>query len=231
MLPGAAAVACERAGNVAVTMFTLAYTTSASSPATRSNVCLWDATMSGWAELLPVTARLLKVSLVATFAASLVLGSSSMGIAADDGRLEQVRAAEQRLLGSDDEAARFAACQPFTREIAVEGAVVGSFDASLKEGDVPATAALEVRRALSTVIDLGREVAEGDHFYVRYQQTFTLRRYAPLVSLASCGRRLSRRPRDRSPSTAIARWVASSTFGWRTESPRRRLRYACPSTP
>ena len=54
------------------------------------------------------------------------------------------------------------------------GAVVGSFDASLKEGDVPATATLEVRRALSTVIDLGREVTEGDHFYVRYQQTFTL---------------------------------------------------------
>ena len=96
-----------------------------------------------------------------------------MVLAADDVRLEEALAAELRLLGSDDEAARFAAYQPFTREIAVEGAVVGSFDASLKEGDVPATAALEVRRALSTVIDLGREVAEGDHFYVRYQQTFT----------------------------------------------------------
>src|SRR5258708_32627032 len=164
---------CERAGNVAVTMFTLAYTTSASSPATRSNVCLWDATMSGWAELLPVTARLLKVSLVATFAASLVLGSSSMGIAADDWRPEQVRAAEQRLLGSDDEAARFAACQPFTREIAAEGAVEESFDASLIDAGVPAAARLEMQRAFAAAIDLGREVAAGDRFYVRYEQTFT----------------------------------------------------------
>src|SRR5258708_37364917 len=146
VLPGAAAVACERAGNVAVTMFLLAYPTSASSPATRSNVCLWDATMSGWAELLPMTGRLLKVSLVAAFAASLVLGPSSMGIAADDGRPEQVRAAEQRLLGSDDEAARFAACQPFTREIAAEGAVEESIDASLTDAGVPAAARLEVRR-------------------------------------------------------------------------------------
>ena len=44
---------------------------------------------------------------------------------------EVVIPAEQRLLGDDDEAARFAACQPFTREIAVEGTVKGSFDASL----------------------------------------------------------------------------------------------------
>ena len=129
--------------------------------------------MSGWAELLPVTARLSRVSLVATFAASLVLGPSSMGVAADDGRPEQVRAAEQRLLGSDDEAARFAACQPFTREIAGEGAVEESFDASLTKAGVPAAAQLEARRALATAIDLGREVAAGDRFYVRYEQTFT----------------------------------------------------------
>ena len=129
--------------------------------------------MSGWAELLPVTARLLKVSLVATFAASLILGPSSMGVAADDGRPEQVRAAEQRLLGSDDEAVRFAACQPFTREIAGEGAVEESFDASLTDAGVPAAARLETQRALAAAIDLGREVAAGDRFYVRYEQTFT----------------------------------------------------------
>ena len=116
---------------------------------------------------------LLRASVVAAVAAWFICGPLFMVLAADDVRLEEALAAEQRLLGSDDEAAHFAAYQPFTREIAVEGAVVGSFDASLKEGDVPATATLEVRRALSTVIDLGREVAEGDHFYVRYQQTFT----------------------------------------------------------
>jgi murein DD-endopeptidase MepM/ murein hydrolase activator NlpD len=129
--------------------------------------------MSGLAELLPVTARLSRVSLVATFAASLVLGPSAMGVAADDERPEQARAAEQRLLGSDDEAARFAACQPFTREIAGEGAVEESFDASLTDAGVPAAARLEVRRALAASIDLGREVAAGDRFYVRYEQTFT----------------------------------------------------------
>jgi murein DD-endopeptidase MepM/ murein hydrolase activator NlpD len=129
--------------------------------------------MSGWAELLPVTARLSRVSLAATFAASLVLGPSAMGVAADDGRPEQARAAEQRLLGSDDEAARFAVCQPFTREIAAEGPVEESFDASLTDAGVPAAARLEVRRALAASIDLGREVAAGDRFYVRYEQTFT----------------------------------------------------------
>jgi murein DD-endopeptidase MepM/ murein hydrolase activator NlpD len=129
--------------------------------------------MSGLAELLPVTARLSRVSLVATFAASLVLGPSSMAVAADDGRPEQVRAAEQRLLGSDDEAVRFAACQPFTREMAGEGVVAESFDASLADAGVPAAARLETQRALAAAIDLGREVAAGDRFYVRYEQTFT----------------------------------------------------------
>src|ERR1700730_5592770 len=128
--------------------------------------------MSGWAGLLPVTARLSRVSLVATFAASLVPGPSSIGVAADDGRPEQVRAAEQHLLGGDDEAARFAACQPFTREIAAEGAVEESFDASLTDAGVPAAARLEVRQALAPSIDLGREVAAGDRLYVRYEQAF-----------------------------------------------------------
>ncbi len=129
--------------------------------------------MSGLAELLPVTARVSRASLVATFAAALVLGPPSRGVAAGDGRPEQARAAEQRLLGSDDEAARFAASQPFTREIAGEGAVEGSFDDSLAKAGVPAAARLETQRALAAAIDLGREVAAGDRFYVRYEQAFT----------------------------------------------------------
>jgi len=129
--------------------------------------------MSGLGRLLPVAARLSRASLVATFAAALVLGPSSIGVAADDAPHGQVRAAEQRLLGSDDEAARLAACQPFTREIAGEGAVEGSFDASLAKAGVPAAVSLEARRALATAVDLGREVAIGDRFYVRFQQAFT----------------------------------------------------------
>jgi murein DD-endopeptidase MepM/ murein hydrolase activator NlpD len=129
--------------------------------------------MSGLGRLLPVAARLSSAALVATFAAALVLGPSSIGVAADDVPPGQVRAAEQRLLGSDDEAARLAACQPFTREIAGAGAVEGSFDASLAKAGVPAAVSLEARRALATAVDLGREVATGDRFYVRFQQAFT----------------------------------------------------------
>jgi murein DD-endopeptidase MepM/ murein hydrolase activator NlpD len=129
--------------------------------------------MSGLGGLLPVAAILSRAALVATFAAALVLGPSSVGVAADDAPHGQVRAAEQRLLGSDDEAARLAACQPFTREIAGEGAVEGSFDASLAKAGVPAAVSLEARRALATALDLGREVGTGDRFYVRFQQAFT----------------------------------------------------------
>ena len=129
--------------------------------------------MSDLGGLPGVAARLSRASLVATFVAALVLGSSSIGVAADDVRPEQLSAAAQRLLGSDDEAARFAACQPFTREIAGEGAVEGSFDDSLAKAGVPAAARLETQRALAAAIDLGREVAAGDRFYVRYEQAFT----------------------------------------------------------
>ncbi len=129
--------------------------------------------MSDLGGLPGVAARLSRASLVATFVAALVLGSSSIGVAADDVRPEQLSAAAQRLLGSEDEAARFAACQPFTREIAGEGAVEGSFDDSLAKAGVPAAARLETQRALAAAIDLGREVAAGDRFYVRYEQAFT----------------------------------------------------------
>ena len=105
-----------------------------------------------------------RASFIATVAALLICASTSRVIAADDAPPEEARAAEQRLLGTDEEAARFAACQPFTREIAGEGAVQGSFDASLRDAGVPAAARLETRRALATAIDLGREVAAGDRF-------------------------------------------------------------------
>ena len=118
-------------------------------------------------------AILSRASFIATVAALLICASTSRVIAADDAPPEEARAAEQRLLGTDEEATRFAACQPFTREIAGEGAVQELFDASLRDAGVPAAARLETRRALATAIDLGREVAAGDRFYVRYEQTFT----------------------------------------------------------
>ena len=111
--------------------------------------------------------------LIGGFVAWLNFGPNSKSFAANDVRPADASAAEQRLLGDDDEAAHFAACQPFTREIAVEGAVEGSFDASLAAAGMPAAAMLEVQRALAASIDLGREIAAGDHFYIRYKQMFT----------------------------------------------------------
>jgi murein DD-endopeptidase MepM/ murein hydrolase activator NlpD len=109
-----------------------------------------------------------RASFAAAFAASLFLGSVSACIAADE-----ARASEERLLGSADEAARFAAYQPFTREIAVSGGVSGSLDASLAAAGVSAATMLEARQALASMLNLDRDVQPGDRFYVRYEQTFT----------------------------------------------------------
>ena len=118
--------------------------------------------------------KLSRAPLIAAFAAWFICGPTCTGIAADELRPEEARAAEQLLLGSEDEASRFADYRPFTGEIAVQGAVDGSFDASLTKAGVPAVAMLETLRALSPVIDLGREVADGDRFYLRYEQAFTV---------------------------------------------------------
>ncbi len=116
-----------------------------------------------------------RASLAAAFAASLFLGSMSAAVAADNDNAngEDARVAEERLLGSADEDARYLACQPFTRQIGAGGIVGQSFDAALAAAGVPAAAMLEARRALATSIDLGRDLAAGDRFYVRYEQTFT----------------------------------------------------------
>jgi murein DD-endopeptidase MepM/ murein hydrolase activator NlpD len=117
-----------------------------------------------------------RASLAAAFAASLFFGSLSAAVAAaddDNASLEDARIAEERLLGSADENARYLACQPFTRQIAAGGIIAQSFDASLARAGVPVAAMLEARRALAPSIDLGRDVAAGDHFYVRYEQAFT----------------------------------------------------------
>ena len=114
-----------------------------------------------------------RAPLAAAFAASLLFGSMSAAVAADNASLEDARVAEARLLGSADEDARYLACQPFTRQIAADGTIARSFDASLAEAGVPAAAMLEARRALAMSIDLGRDVAAGDQFYVRYEQVFT----------------------------------------------------------
>jgi murein DD-endopeptidase MepM/ murein hydrolase activator NlpD len=116
-----------------------------------------------------------RASLAAAFAASLLFGSMSAAVAADNDTadLEDARVAEERLLGSADMDAQYLACQPFTRQVAASGVIDRSFDASLAEAGVPAAAMLEALRALASSIDLGRDVAAGDQFYVRYEQAFT----------------------------------------------------------
>src|SRR5262245_35851824 len=116
-----------------------------------------------------------RASLVAVFASFLVfdsapggVGSVATGVAGDD-----AGAAEERLLGSADDQARFEAYQIFTREIAADGAVGESLDASLAEARVPAAALLDAREALAGSLDLARDVRRDDRFYVRYEQAFT----------------------------------------------------------
>jgi len=109
-----------------------------------------------------------RASLAAAFAASLLLGSVSAAIAADEARL-----AEERLLGSADEAERFAAYQHFTREIAAGGVVFRSLDAALAQAGVSAATMLEARQAFASLLSLDRDVQPGDRFHVRYDQTFT----------------------------------------------------------
>ncbi|MDP1752691.1 MAG: M23 family metallopeptidase [Reyranella sp.] len=103
--------------------------------------------------------------------AGVLLGPAAAAIA-DDTRIAGARAAEERLLG-DDEAAWLQAVLPFTRQIAVGGRVAGSLEASTAAAGVPASAMLEALRAFATSIDLGRDVRDGDHFHVRYEQAFT----------------------------------------------------------
>lgn len=114
-----------------------------------------------------------KASLVAAFAASLSFNPFSSCLAAEDAPADEARIAEERLLGSDDEEARFLAYQPFTREIARTVVVSTSFTEALAESGVPATVLMEALEALAATVNLERDVKRGDRFHIRYEQTFT----------------------------------------------------------
>ena len=76
-------------------------------------------------------------------------------------------------MGSDDDDDRFAAYQPFTREIGIDQVLSNSFDEAISHAAVPAAAMLKAKQALATAMDLSRDVQRGDRFYVRYEQQFT----------------------------------------------------------
>ena len=90
---------------------------------------------------------------------------------------DQARAAspaEERMLGSDREFEQMQSYLPFTRSIGVSGVVGRSLAESAIAAGVPAAAMVDALRALATTISLDRDVREGDRFYVRYEQTYTL---------------------------------------------------------
>ena len=120
-----------------------------------------------------------RTSNVAAVAASLLVSSVSAVLATDDAHcidhpVESALAAEQRLLGSDDEEARFLGLQSFTREIAAAGVVSEALAQSFAEAGVPGPVLVELRAALATIVDLESDVGVGDRFHLRYRQAFTI---------------------------------------------------------
>ncbi|MPZ31537.1 MAG: peptidoglycan DD-metalloendopeptidase family protein [Rhodospirillales bacterium] len=114
-----------------------------------------------------------KASLAAAFAASLSLSPVSLCQAAEGTPADEARVAEEQLLGSADEEARFLAYQPFTREIAASVVVSTSLDQALADSGVPAATLLEAMRAFTATVNLQRDIKPGDRLHVRYQQAFT----------------------------------------------------------
>lgn len=82
-------------------------------------------------------------------------------------------AAEERLLGSADEPDQQKALLTFKRQIGDGGVVTGSLADSLLAAGVPASTSLGALRALAKVINLDRDIHNGDYFYVRHEETFT----------------------------------------------------------
>ncbi|MFI5000003.1 MAG: peptidoglycan DD-metalloendopeptidase family protein [Reyranellales bacterium] len=108
---------------------------------------------------------------VAALAVLLLLATTSAGRSADP---EEARTAAERLLGSDDEVARRQAYLPFSRSLGASGLVAGTLEASTSAAGVPPAAMLEALQAFRAALDIDRDVHNGDRFYVRYEQTFTL---------------------------------------------------------
>jgi murein DD-endopeptidase MepM/ murein hydrolase activator NlpD len=98
------------------------------------------------------------------------LGAMSSGHA-QTGQISPAAVEEERLLGSNDEDARYRDLLPFTRTHTTRGMVEGSLTEAAASAGVPAAAMLDVARAFDTAQD--RPVPQdGDAFYVRWEQTY-----------------------------------------------------------
>lgn len=106
------------------------------------------------------------VPLVAAAALALLTGPAAPDPAARPA--DQVRA-EERVLGARDEDL------PVTREVAVDGVVVGLLDLAFVRAKVSPGLTAELRHAFAVALDLERDVQPGDAFHVRYAETRTPR--------------------------------------------------------
>jgi murein DD-endopeptidase MepM/ murein hydrolase activator NlpD len=82
--------------------------------------------------------------------------------------------ADERLVAPDSDDAPLRSALPFTREIATPGIVHGALSVSTAEAGVPAAAMADALAALGTAVDLGRDLRDGDRFYVRWEQDYTI---------------------------------------------------------
>ena len=67
-----------------------------------------------------------------------------------------------------------ACCPQFTRQLATGGAVIGTFAEATTAAGVPTAVTDEAARALGFAVDLGRDLRDSDHFYLRWEQAFAL---------------------------------------------------------
>src|SRR5882757_686961 len=65
-------------------------------------------------------------------------------------------------------------CLDFTRQLGTGGAVFGTFADATAAAGAPPAAIRDAARVLGIVLDLERDLHDGDHFYLRWEQAFAL---------------------------------------------------------
>ena len=116
---------------------------------------------------LLVTKKSWGAALAAFFA-----GLAAMPAGAHSEDSSEAIVAAERLLGSADDQARMQELLPFTRTFGVSGTIEDSLAESALAAGVPASTMVEVLRALDAASDA--KPRDGDTFYIRWQQTFTV---------------------------------------------------------
>ena len=101
----------------------------------------------------------------------LICGLSSRGQALDADLAASV-GAEEPLLGGQTELAVAPDDPLVSREIALNGEVEESFEESLVKSGAPAALSGRLQDAVSSALDGGHRLDDGDRYHVRYEQTF-----------------------------------------------------------